>query len=96
MTDKTMTLIQQLRGRAAFLRDIGRVKSPHLMEQAADAIDERIKADEGAVAHDFARKLQFWFFRDLTNEQLLNLVGLSGLPIDEIGSVKVWQNMPLN
>jgi len=42
MTDNTMTLIQQLRGRAAFLRDIGRVKSPQLMEQAADAITRHL------------------------------------------------------
>lgn len=34
----TMTLIQQLRGRAEFLRDKGRIKSPQLMEQAADAL----------------------------------------------------------
>lgn len=34
-----MELIQQLRGRAAFLRDKGRIKSPQLMEQAADTLE---------------------------------------------------------
>jgi hypothetical protein len=32
-------LVQQFRGRAAFLRDDGHIKSPELMEQAADALE---------------------------------------------------------
>ena len=35
-----MELIQRLRGRAAYLRDIGRVKSPQVMEQAAAELTE--------------------------------------------------------
>lgn len=37
-------LIEQLRGRARFLRDKGRVKSPSLMEQAADTLAAREQA----------------------------------------------------
>lgn len=33
------SLIERLRGRAAYLRDNGEVKSPDLMEDAADEID---------------------------------------------------------
>ena len=38
------TLIRQLRGRAAFLRDKGRVKSPQLIEQAADELEAALSA----------------------------------------------------
>jgi hypothetical protein len=40
----TLELVQQLRGRAKYLRDIGRIKSPQLMERAADAIDAHLSA----------------------------------------------------
>lgn len=51
---EAMTLIQQLRGRAAYLRDKGRVKSPGLMEQAANALEAHLAQpaqamDVGAV-----------------------------------------------
>ena len=46
---EAMTLIQQLRGRAAFLRDKGRIKSPGLMEQAANALEAHLAQRAQAV-----------------------------------------------
>jgi hypothetical protein len=45
----TLELVQQLRGRAKYLRDIGRIKSPQLMERAADAIDAHLSAQRDVL-----------------------------------------------
>jgi hypothetical protein len=37
-------IVQQLRGRAAFLRDKGRIKSPEIMERAADTLEAALAA----------------------------------------------------
>lgn len=39
-------LIRQLRGRAAFLRNRGRVKSPALMEEAASRLESALSAQQ--------------------------------------------------
>lgn len=45
----TDDLVRQLRGRAEFLRDMGRIKSPQLMEQAANVIESFATSLPGAV-----------------------------------------------
>jgi hypothetical protein len=54
----TVELVQQLRGRAKYLRDIGRIKSPQLMERAADAIDAHLSAQRNSSLIDVYDRLE--------------------------------------
>lgn len=53
-------LTQRLRGRAAYLRDNGEVKSPDLMEDAADEIErlQRMNAPKPCTLGDILREIK--------------------------------------
>lgn len=55
-----MTLVQQLRGRAAYLRDMGRIKSPQLMEQAANELEAHLFQPAQAVDVGAIREVISW------------------------------------
>lgn len=71
-------LVQQLRGRALYLRNMSRVKSPGLMERAADELD-RLRA-ENAQLRGLAQQQDTWLGqRACQREKCVEYADLRGL-----------------